>query len=223
MQELPYQLGNGKFKNRNRWSSRAGSYHKTNGEYPWTIVERIIENNIGKSFDKAFRFYCKQVPSYQQDFFLKEFDDALGWNGSRNDYYADENGLIQRHKAKDNYKGPFRFESIDAVWESRHKITGKKKPEYTWGIKNFKDSDYESVLIKGWIKYFDSKYDPEYKRLKAEKQKVKNREYYKRYHNPKLSNEEFRKILKAKELKERQEDLIKIESHGFDILTSFRK
>lgn len=41
--------------------------------------------------------------------------------------------------------------------------------EYTWNIKNYKPSDYHSVLVKGWEKVFESKSDPEYKKLMARK------------------------------------------------------
>ena len=227
MRELPSRIGLKKHRSviHDFWyNSRGGDAHKVNGEYPWKIAERIIENNIGKSFDKAFSYFCTKVPKYQQRFFLKEFDEKLGWRGSHyNDYYIDENGLIQTHRDFNKYKGPYTFTSIDATFEKRHKVTGKKAPEYAWWRKDYKESDYVTVMVTGWSKTFESKRNPEYKRLVNEKFKANHKAWADKYKRPLLTDDEFRKILKAKELKEKEENLIKIISHGFDPLTSFRK
>jgi hypothetical protein len=206
------------------YHSRGGEIHRVDGEFPWTIAKRIINNNIGKSFDNAFSYYCTKVPKYQQNIFLKEFEEKRGWRGNHlNDYYIDENGLIQEYDESDPYKGPYEFISIDATFEMRHKETGRKKPEYHWWDKKYKESDYVSVMVTGWCKTFESKRDPEYKRLNKEKYKANKKAWKEKYSRPRLSDEEFRKILRAKELKEKEENLVKIISHGFDPLTSFRK
>ena len=35
-------------------------------DFPWVIAKRVILHNVGKSFDKAFSYYCKQVEQYDQ-------------------------------------------------------------------------------------------------------------------------------------------------------------
>lgn len=85
------------------------------------------------------------------------------------------------------------------------------------------ESDFENVIISGYKQVFESKNDPRYIRIIQESIKKQNLEYKRNKKIPKLSNEDFRRLLKEKELKERQLNLIKIESHGFDVLTSFRK
>lgn len=204
------------------WYSKKGTYHKVDGVYPWKRVKRMLRGAVGRPFAEIFSEYCKQVPYYQQRYFLEEFDEDMRGRW-RNHYYIDEQGLIQRTQDENTYKGPYVFRSIDCVYEKRHIVTGKKCPEYTWHIKNFKESDYHYVLVQGWTKTFESKNDPEYKRLMSEKMMALRKERYARWHKPPLSDEEFRKILKEKELKERAEDLVKIIAHGFDPITSFRK
>lgn len=204
------------------WYSKRGTYHKVGGIYPWKRVKWLLKGAIGRPFGEVFSEYCQQVPYYQQQFFLEEFDEDMRTRW-RNHYYIDEDGLIQRTKDENTYKGPYVYRSIDCVYEKRHKITGKKCPEFTWHLKNFKEEDYHYVLVQGWTKTFASKNDPEYKRLMTEKMTAQKKARYASYYKPPMSEEEFRKILKAKELKERAEDLVKIEAHGFDPITSFRK
>lgn len=169
--------------------------HSTDGVSPWKRAERIIEKNIGKSFNKAFSKYCSQVPVYQQRVFLDEFNQNRRWR--RRYYYTDKNGCIQRIK-QEKKKLRYKVESTDAVWEKRHKITGQKIPEFLtyryekyngviqmvyymkskkYGAYKAVDKDFEPVLIKGSVKYFKSKKDPEYQRYMSEYIKVKERGY----------------------------------------------
>ncbi len=222
LEDLPSKVSGIKL-NSDRWHSRWSEYHPTDGVYPRKRVTRIIDNNIGKPFADAFSYYCRQVPKYQQHFFLEEFSKTYWGHRFGAWYYIDDDGNIQIRKTEKRYKGPYTFYSIDAEFERRHKVTGKKEPKYTWIDKKYKESDYHSVLVKGWTMTFESKNDRTYKRLVSDKQKILNKAYKEKYSKPSLTDEEFRKILKAKELKERQENLIKIQSHGFDPVTSFRQ
>lgn len=224
LDELPSRLSASKANNSDRWSSRNGTYHNVKHITPWKRVERLLKNSIGKLFADVFSDFCKQVPNYQQQYFLKEFQERQRADGyCYNDYYIDGAGLIQRYKPVNPYKGPYTFYSIDCVFERQHKITGKKESQFYWIDKKYNADDYHTVMVKGWYKVFESKHDPEYKRLKAEKQVALDRIHREKYGKPKITDEEFTKIIKAKELKEKAEDLIKITAHGFDPLTSFRK
>jgi len=85
------------------------------------------------------------------------------------------------------------------------------------------NSNFERIVVQGTKTTYSSKNDPKYIRYITEKIKKQNLEYKRNKKIPKLSDEDFRRLLKEKELKEKQLNLIKIESHGFDLLTSFRK
>lgn len=76
------------------------------------------------------------------------------------------------------------------------------------------ESDFEPVIISGWIKYFGSKQDPKYKRLMSEKIKKSKKEWLAKYKIPKMSDEQHRAILKARVLKDREETRIKLEAKG---------
>lgn len=231
LNDLPSRVANTLFQDYNKefrdgivWRARRRPWHKIGHYYPYKIVERICESHIGKPFDEAFSKYCKMVPVYQQHYFLEEFSPKyFHW---RNDYFVDENGLIQANRDKNKYKGPYTFYSADYKTEERHIVTGKLKPEERWwSIKKYKvdDSLYEKVVVSGFSETFDSKNDRKYKRLTNEKNKAVEREWKAKKKLPSINDQDFRRILKEKELKERQENLIKILKHGFDPVTSFRK
>lgn len=212
----------------------------------WCMTERVIQNNIGKSFDMTFSYFCKKYPIYWQSYFLKQF----GLSRSGYGYYVDEQGNIQENKYTKR-KNPIYIQSSDYKSELRHKITGDKKEAFeeiyikkecvynygkdkgkiyftskfshyeygvdTWKIKpaykryTAQESDFEHVVISGWIKYFESKNDPEYKRLMTERTKANRK---KKYSEKILSDVEYRAILKARVLKEREETRLKLEAKG---------
>lgn len=228
----------------------------------WCMTERVIQNNIGKSFDMTFSYFCKKYPIYWQSYFLKQF----GLNRSGYGYYVDEQGNIQENKYIKR-KNLICIQSSDYKTELRHKVTGDKKEYFTEVyeqiIKEYpkckslpskvykhfnkigtyttngkflyyeygtdplrlkpvykrytaQESDFEHVVISGWIKYFESKNDPEYKRLMTESIKKSKKLHKNRYSKNKspLSEKEFRAILKARVLKEREETRLKLEAKG---------
>lgn len=67
-------------------------------DHPWyrhlvynKMCDRILQNNIGKSFAMAFSYYCSKAPFQYQYTFLDEFADRSRWNP---DYSIDSDGLI---------------------------------------------------------------------------------------------------------------------------------
>jgi hypothetical protein len=226
---LPSRVTNSLFQEFNKehryeleWRPRRRTWHKVGNYSPWTIAERVIENNIGKPFDNAFSYYCKLVPIYQQEVFLREFN--LGrQHYSHLDYCIDEEGLIQRNRDKTKYKGPYTFYSSDYKVEEQHIGTGHVRQKLLWWRKDKKQHLYVNVVVSGFSETFESKRDRRFIRLKAEKYREYLRERKAIKKRPDINEHDFRRILKEKELKEREENLIKILKHGFDPLTSFTK
>lgn len=64
------------------------------GESVWSIADRVLTFNIGRSFDLAFSYFCKRIHYRQQWYhcFLRDFDRNSRWG-----YYIDENNLIQHN------------------------------------------------------------------------------------------------------------------------------
>lgn len=101
-----------------------------------------------------------------------------------------------------------------------------------------KKSDFIPVVVSGWKKTFSSRNDPEFKQYQAEKlsrQRKLDREnnilknqidYESLIKNNTLLGEKNRAEMRRKQIeaikKEEQANLVKIISHGFDPLTSFR-
>lgn len=205
---------------------------------PYNISEVVLKANIGKSFDMAFHYYCTKVDKQHQHIFLDNFNIQRRWRNYG--YFIDEQGNIQDTPYK-KYKAPIVIMSADYKTELRHKVTGHRKNEfkevrkqigkytfvidyYTYGEVNdgfylkmkptneryrAKESDFEPVIISGWIQHFESKNDHRFKRYMAEKAKSLKK-------SPKkvLSDAEYRAILRAKVLKDREETKIKLEAKG---------
>jgi len=105
---------------------------------------------------------------------------------------------------------------------------------YEWGAWNVnlkpahirykaQEEDFIPVVIKGWIKYFKTKEDPEFIRLYEEKRKAKLKTQ-RELEAKKL--EKAYSFISQTELKKKQEaelNKYNIERHGFDPITSFRK
>lgn len=113
-------------------------------------------------------------------------------------------------------------------WLNPNKLGGLNRKE------NWESTVY---IVKGYELIFKSKKDPLYVRLKAEKQKIRkamNRaakkqnvkdwdatlKFYTKELESKLERAEMDELQRRK--KEEQENLVKIVSHGFDPVTSFR-
>jgi len=216
IEELDNLPSRERVKKSNPWRWRNGLYHKVGDHWPYEIINRLLNNNIGKSFDSTFSYYCKQVPKYQQHIFLEEFFKKHIY--SILNYYIDDNGNIQKYDYKK--KKIIKFNLIpdiigfDYYSKYDHKIVRVyERPNY-W-------VDFKLVVEKDNAIYFESKKDPRYQRFIQEKIKAdrKKNKIPKKF----LTDQDFRNLLKQRDLKEKEENLIKIISHGFDPLTSFRK
>jgi hypothetical protein len=201
------------------WDRGRSTYHSVNGISPWRRVKRIIEANIGKSFDTAFSKYCAEVPVYQQSIFLDEFRKRHWWGTT---YFVDKNGNIQ--KSKDRYKKDKKaiYYSDDYKTERRHKVTGKPYEAAMWWKKKFKEEDYEYVVVSGYALEFSSRKDPEYIRLTSDQMKRKKKV---QREIEKEKDAKYYCFLTKTELQQKEEEKLnrlKIEKKGFDYATSFR-
>jgi len=213
-EDLPFK---GKDRKDIWYKYRKSRYHRVGDSYPWQTVERILENNIGKSYDIAFSYYCKLVPKYQQRFFLDEVNKEKRWRIYYNSFYVDDDGNIQKNNNKP--KKIIKVKIKESLYEYKYFYNGKnivtnKKPCF--------NVHYESIIIEDGYVYFESKNDPRYQKLIQESIR-KDKKKKRKSNIKKLTDTEYRNILKQKEIKEKEENLIKIISHGFDPLKSFRK
>lgn len=99
----------------------------------WKLAKRIIEKNIGKSYDLAFSYFCKQLPySFLQeeftDYFIPDyyylyFAKENPWK-LRNDYIVDENKLIQLNPDRYIKSSNLNWKKIDSqsYYEKRDMI-----------------------------------------------------------------------------------------------------
>lgn len=212
LQELPKFLGmkfsekvsNNKSKHYLSW------FYRYNRKY-YIIVNRILENNIGKSFDLAFSYYCKKVNKQYQYLFLEEFQERR-WSY----YYVDEFGNIQYNNSYIETKKPIIIPSKDYQYELVHKITGKKHNEWSSFHKNYNIGDWERVTISGCLMIFESENDPRLKRIRSEKQQARRKTDRFLKKEKKERQYSFLTKLEKDLIAQRQQDLIKRDSHGFD-------
>jgi hypothetical protein len=137
---------------------------------PWRIADIVLENNIGKSFDLAFSYFCKKVNNQQHlyHYFLSNFTNRRWYIY----YFTDEKGNIQKYE-KEFPKKKLTIYSEDYKSEIRHKITGHKKEDFE-PIYSLKETKwYNSIhLIKDKLLYYEygaKPYNlrPQYVRYKA--------------------------------------------------------
>lgn len=194
---------------RKKHSNRSWEYSiEKIGDYTlYRITKKVIRNNIGKSFAMAFHYFCTLVPKYLQYYFLEEFEKNEKHWRYWNTYYIDEQGLIQEHK-KETVKKEITIQLkpnkyLYLIKDQYH--TGK----YKWVDYQPKYVDiFNIVCIENNTLHFSSKNDYKYKRLMREKRGKKIKKI-------KPSIEDFRHILRAKQLKDKEETRIKLEAKGF--------
>lgn len=84
----------------------------------YSFIHYVIENNIGKSFSNAFRYFCKFVKPYLQSYFLDQFSNYNSRPGRRYEKYHIENDIIianedrfkKWYSSNDKYFRTFDFE-----------------------------------------------------------------------------------------------------------------
>jgi hypothetical protein len=131
--ELPYRESKwqyitrkyGNCYNIRKWEYRTPSEKSID---PWYLAKRIIANNIGKSFDLAFHYFCTKVRFQDQKYFFRHFETlgSFRWRHYRS-YYIDDLGLIQENKVE-RKKRPITILTVDRQWV--YTFDSKKDPLY---------------------------------------------------------------------------------------------
>lgn len=112
------------------------------------IVDRIITNNIGKSFDETYSYYCKLIPKNTED---KHYEFMGCFEEPHPYYYVDSNGNIQNNNFWDKSRNREKQSSLTKrnYWESLDRIK-KLRRENKINARNRKYSfKFESFLTKG--------------------------------------------------------------------------
>lgn len=209
----------GNLYNLHKWDSPY-SRIKYDNKCIWKYTHRVLENSIGKPFDLIFSKYCKVV-RFNRDEFLDNFRGFRRWGSN---YIVDEKGLIQknpngfssRYKTKKEQKVTFySFDYEEGYYNpiSKQILTEKEYKNKYWICEN---TIWKRIVIKGFWKEFDSIKDKEYIRLISEKrkQKILYNKKLKKYNKEKAYS--FLTRSEQQLIKEKELDLIKRDSHGFD-------
>ncbi len=214
---LPFKLPMKYFrKGKERRYSWGWRYQIIDHKPIWGIVERVLTNNIGKSFDMAFHYYCTLVPKqYQNDFYNQFGEESTVRYRSYDRYYIDEFGLIQKNKFVRN-KRPLVIKSLDYKEWYVHKIYNFKVDHLRW---EDNVSHYQKCST-GNIWTFESKNDPLYRKLtraRYKRQRKENRDHKKR--QKLLSEKIFHTsiaLCKEQVKKQKELDILKRNAAGFD-------
>jgi hypothetical protein len=208
------------------YGSRKSNWHDVDGVSVNKRIERICEAFQGKQFSKAFAEYCKQVPVYQQKFFLEEFEPkSYNKSGYWDYWFVDKQGNIKKFKGtRSQRKKKVYYYSDDYKTELRHKVSGEPKPEFFWMLKNkrYREEDFVQTVVAGFVREFSSGKDPEFMRLVADQKKRKAKEARLREKESAAKSYSFISKTEKEIEKEKAKDKVKIEAKGFDYETSFR-
>lgn len=155
------------------------SWHRSDkSDYPYIKAERVIKKFLGKSFDKAFSYFCTLVPKHEQYEFLRDFKPGYRWEA---DYILDKQKRIQlnpnryQRKKKSIHFRSFDYEEGYYYVPDKKLLTNDQMLGYWNNVHHFYPGRFITVIIKGFEKTFESKKDPEYQRLQAEKIKAEKR------------------------------------------------
>jgi len=120
----------------------------------WELGKRIIETNVGKSFDLAFSYFCKKVNYKQMNYhwFLDRFEH-IDYYRSVYNFIIDENGNIQHteryHEWKKKLK-PVSFTSGDFQGTWIHKTTNHLMRDF----QEIYETNYPERWRNNIIKYY---------------------------------------------------------------------
>jgi hypothetical protein len=212
-----------RFRNLEHNMHGTSDYHKVNGEYPTTWARRVMRKYVGKTYEEAFAYYCTLVPDYQQKWFKSEFDlSTTWWRTPSDNFILDENHII-KIKETESKSGPVIFSSYDYKEGHKNRRDGNiVVPKKWWDdqgemryVRMFPER-YDTVVVSGYSKEFESEKDREYIRLTKEKAKLQKL-------NKKIEKKEKAKVdysfISKEEAQRKAEiatDLIKVQKHGFD-------
>jgi hypothetical protein len=166
----------------------------------WRFIHYVIEKNINKSFDGAFRYFCKFAKPYLQKYFLESFNNYMPIGRDNKSYWIDEEGIIRahdyRHKkyisrregktetffVSHDYEEIWEIEVIQSSWWNRKDqvfnitISLPKGDMHMWGVK--REFNYTAKLkplkllnTKGIKQKFENKRARDYQKLRAEDNK----------------------------------------------------
>ena len=194
-------------------------YRSNKMDVPWFIVKITLKKFLGKSFADAFSYYCSKVEQRYQDDFLDKFRNK-GYRHSwyADDYIIDSDGNIQLNPERYQRKRKTNFTVISHDYKSSyfHKIT---KEEISYKLYHHWTTDrsmYDEHIISGYERTFESKKDPEYKRMMAEITK------HNRISSKRWKKEQRQKAFSflTRDEKQKKEDrklnILTRDRHGFD-------
>jgi hypothetical protein len=221
-----------KFSLRSTCKEYRYKYNRWNrSDYAYELTDFLYDHYIDKPFNEAFSYFCSKTKVEDQHIFLNITGIHNHYSGNIN-YYVDEEGIIRKvisNKVKQKVavkSKDYKEEEVCDIY--KHGVLWKtvQYSENLWRI--FFSSQYEvgkkyTRIKEGKIEYFDIN-DYRVKRQVMEEKKSR-----------KKSNRESKRARKDFEysfLTKRERDLrnnysqrdndIKIVSHGFDLVTSFR-
>lgn len=190
-------------------------YRSNKADYYWVKLDRILKSYIGKNVDEAYSKYCKVVETYEKRYFFEEFRNNKWYDST---YTIDLNRCIQLNPDRwQKKKKPYVFRSFDFAYGYYDTKTKEYVSESKFNWRYEIDNDrYIYCVISGYEKTFESKQDPEYKRLKAEK--VKAQKLHKKALKKKAKEKEYC-FLTEKEIalkKSKEIDILTRNRKGFD-------
>lgn len=146
----------------------------------YSFIRYVIENNIGKSFSNAFRYFCKFVKPYLQYYFLDHFanyNSRVGRHYER--YYIDDDDIIRADKDRfknwnhkdDKYFRTFDFEETWTVettrmvternWKKQilqtKQVVSRNTETFRRGIADRYLKGFENYHPKGFVKAIELK------------------------------------------------------------------
>ena len=226
---LPSRLNNKQYhNNKSDWGYTSPKYH---GENIFILINRILQNNIGKSWSMTYHYICKKIPKNLKHYIYSSLPTHQSRPYSVYENYYIEDDVIKYKEWKNPHKKKpsvvikseikYFYEPYGYWGENKIEVFKNNNSSYfkfyyiDYNNHRHTISDYDVREIHTPIEeYF--KGSKEYKRLKSEEIKKKNLKYKK---IQKLRKEKAYSFITKSEIelkKQKEIDKWKIIKHGFD-------
>lgn len=222
-----------------------GYRHREKYKYPWRIAYDVLKKYIGQSYDDAYSEYCRKLKEYglKDPDNKRHFDESISelcfWRINRHYtknyeiFSVDDNKIIhwdmnyfEQLSSYSRRRFPQTLPVLNGYYEitefrllpyvSNYGLKSKISLQEYLNLSDYYQRRYEvNKELREYIT-FDSKNDRSYKRYKQEERKFHKKLDRQKEKEKKEIQYSFLTKDEQRRIKERETDLIKRDSHGFD-------
>ena len=167
---------------------------------PYNFAIYVVENNIGKDFNNAYRYFCKFARPYQYHYFTQCFNNLRNrrrYSNTYGNYWINDLGIIEAKPNRNrkywyqiinigkgktfksfDYEEEWLIEKTETFnwWGGKNRtrtrtFTERRKGRHGYMYLAQNEKKLELLSTVGHKETFDNRFDPKYQRLRQEDDK----------------------------------------------------